>query len=79
MRELQHNEAFSGANETRNITILPGGATVELQLNCNGTFETMDTYTSNNAIEIDLKSGMVWRVSMSDSGSAAKAYLSNKR
>lgn len=79
MRELQHNEAFSGSNETRSLAVLPGGATVELQLDCAGTWQTLSTYTSNDAVDIDLKSDMLWRVSMSDSGSAAKAYLSNKR
>lgn len=79
MRELQHNETFSGSNETRNITLVPRGATVTLQLKCDEVFQSMETYSENNAVEIDLKSGMVWRVSMSDSGAAAKAYLSNKR
>ena len=79
MREIQHNETFSGSNETRSIALITAGATLELQLDCDGTFVTMGTYADNKAIDIDLKSGMTWRVSMSDGGASAKAYISNKR
>lgn len=79
MRELQHNEEFSGTNETRNLALVASGATINIQLKCDNTFETMSSYTSNETLEITLKRGMMWRVSMSDSGASAKAFISSKR
>lgn len=79
MREIQHNETFSGTNETRSIALVANGATLEVQLECDGVFQTMDSYNSNKAIDIDLKRGMKWRISMSDSGTSAKAFISGKR
>lgn len=79
MRELQHNETFSGSNESRSLVLITNGATIDVQLDCNGVQETMLTVTENDALDIELKNGMLWRVSMSDAGASAKAYLSNPR
>ena len=79
MRELLHNEPFSGANESRSLVLVTGGATVNIELDINGAFTNMGTYSENQVLDIDLKRGMNWRVSMSDSGASAKAYLSNPR
>lgn len=79
MRELQHNEAFSGANESRSLALVTGGATINIELDINGTFTEMGSYSDNQVLDIDLKRDMTWRVSMSDSGALAKAYLSDKR
>lgn len=59
--------------------LIPGSETIDLQLECDGAWETMATYTANEAVDLDLKDGMTWRVAMSDSGSTAKAFLSARR
>lgn len=79
MRELSHNEPFSGSNESRSLVLVTGGATINIELDINGTFTDMGTYSENQVLDIDLKRGMNWRLSMSDSGASAKAYLSNPR
>lgn len=44
MRELQHNEVFSGANESRSLVLVTGGAAI-LRLNAGGFTTATATVT----------------------------------
>lgn len=79
MQALSHNVPFSRAGETRNLILVTNGVLVTVELEVDGQYEPIITRTENDVVTIDFTGDMKWRVNMSDSGAATKAYLSDKR
>ena len=77
MHELTHEQVIKQENTEKQIMVVPNGATIELQAKSNASgWVSMNTYTTNDSLELKLKPGIIWRLSMSDGGAAAKAYMS---
>ncbi|MFC4699402.1 hypothetical protein ACFO4O_04415 [Glaciecola siphonariae] len=80
MKELSHLEEFATLVQTRPETIFlePNGATIDLQIHTTGeSWRTFKSYTENDLVEFKLSNSLKVRASFSDSGAAAKAFITN--